>query len=62
MAHFMAGYEEACQPVKEALFRQAFQREGVKDVLEIGIGAGPNFKFYGSPKACILTGQRDFAD
>lgn len=55
MANMMDGYEEQVATVKEGLFGRLFAQPNIRDILEVGIGAGPNFRFYPADliKVCI---------
>ena len=44
MATSMQEYEQQIAPTKQELFKVAFQ-EPVKDVVEVGMGTGPNLRY-----------------
>ena len=50
MANLMAAYEEALHPLKQQLFETLTQDQSAREVLEIGVGPGPNFKYYSPAK------------
>ncbi|KAK9834760.1 hypothetical protein WJX74_009653 [Apatococcus lobatus] len=45
MATSMREYEEQIAPIKHELFDKAFQQGPVRDVVEVGMGTGPNLKY-----------------
>jgi hypothetical protein len=53
MATGMAAYEEAVAPLKRRLFADVSPRGPGLDVLELGIGTGPNLRYYANQRVCL---------
>ena len=45
MATGMGEYEEQVAPIKHDLFGKAFQHGQIQDVVEVGMGTGPNLRY-----------------
>ena len=55
MAFGMQDYEQQVAACKESLFAELFQSR-IHNLLEIGLGTGPNLKYYAKQKVSILYG------
>lgn len=51
MAFGMQDYEQEIAACKRRLFMELFQSE-VEDLLEVGMGTGPNLKYYKQRQVC----------
>ena len=56
MAFGMQDYEQQVAARKESLFAELFQSR-IHNLLEIGLGTGPNLKYYAAQKVSILCGS-----
>lgn len=59
MANGMEEYEAAIEPVKETIFSKLFQGEegtSVRTLVEVGIGTGPNIKYYSNRSDLNVVG------
>ncbi len=59
MATGMQDYEQQIAPVKRRLFADAFSQTPVRNVVEIGVGTGPNLKYI--PQDALQAGNTRLA-
>ena len=55
MAFGMQDYEQQIAACKESLFAELFQSR-IHNLLEIGLGTGPNLKYYAAQAVSIFYG------
>lgn len=52
----MQDYEQEIAACKEGLFAELFQSD-IHDLLEIGLGTGPNLKYYAAQQVRAFTAE-----
>ncbi|GMH42819.1 hypothetical protein BSKO_10738 [Bryopsis sp. KO-2023] len=55
LSHTMDKYEGLITPTKDKLFAK-LQASGAKNILEVGVGYGPNARYYGNSEEFAVTG------